>query len=165
MTVKKLTYEEAVSLLPDGDTIHTYMQAGPTIVGADYSRKRVLDLLRNNNPELSGFMAAGIDHGMVVFLNDGILIDEPLFIQTDPEKLKAFEQPHETSETVFTGKIHDLTTADLPDAHYTFREHHRKQVADGNMLVLVGFYAPVKDSTLRLGQKFELTRKEATDAS
>jgi hypothetical protein len=80
-----LTYEAAVALLPDGDTIHTFVNpAGGMMVGADWSRESVLDLLKTGKPELSGEMATSMGHGIVAWrkiVNDDELFD-PLFIAT-----------------------------------------------------------------------------------
>ena len=72
-----LTYDEAVALLPDGNEIHTVMQAGPTLIGADWDRKDVLTLLRESprrdvtDPaaQKSGHVLAAYDQdGRIVFI-------------------------------------------------------------------------------------------------
>ena len=40
-----LTYDEAVALLPGGDSIHTLFDGGFAIISADWDRPRVLALL------------------------------------------------------------------------------------------------------------------------
>ena len=71
-----LTFEEAVKRLPDGDQIHTYRQSGPMLLGADWDREELLDLLRKSTIEESGENATRMSHGLVV--ND----DGYLFIET-----------------------------------------------------------------------------------
>ena len=60
-----LTYDEAVALLPDGDEIHTVMEAGPTLIGADWDRKDVLTLLRESpRRDVTGPAAQKSGHGL-----------------------------------------------------------------------------------------------------
>lgn len=73
-----LEFSDAVRLLPDGDRIHTFMQGGPALVGADWDRSAVIDLLRDGEPELSGEMATSMGHGLVACRADG----KPVFIET-----------------------------------------------------------------------------------
>jgi hypothetical protein len=78
-----LTFEQAQAMLPDGEYIHTFANPGGLLVRADWDREEVLDLLRKTQPELSGPMATGMGHGIVVS-RDG----RPLFIQTKREVAK-----------------------------------------------------------------------------
>ena len=41
-----LNYDEAVSLLPDGDDIHTFKNAPFGLIGADWSREDILNKLK-----------------------------------------------------------------------------------------------------------------------
>ena len=76
----KLTYEQAVALLPEGDEIHTYLSDDNVLVGADWDRDSVLDLLREGAPELAGPAATKAGHGLVAFRADG-----PVFIATQED--------------------------------------------------------------------------------
>lgn len=73
----RLSLDEAVALLPDGDDIHAFVNPAGILVGADWKRGRILDLLRNGKPELSGTEATASGHGIVAFREDG-----PVFIET-----------------------------------------------------------------------------------
>jgi hypothetical protein len=80
-----LTYEEAVAMLnPDG-RIHTFRSTPMALLGADADREDILQMLRDNGPQLSGPQAANMHHGLVVFDDHG-----PLFIETrqDDEALR-----------------------------------------------------------------------------
>jgi 2-keto-3-deoxy-galactonokinase len=89
-----LTYEQAVALLPDGEAVHVFMNPGVNIlVGADWSRAEVLELLRGYRPELSGAQATALGHGLVV-LRGG----EPAFIATDAQALAQFHAAHQALE-------------------------------------------------------------------
>lgn len=72
-----LTFDEAVAMLPDGDSIHTFMGGGMVLIGADWDRKDILELLQIGKPELSGENACNLGHGMVAWLRG-----RPLFIET-----------------------------------------------------------------------------------
>lgn len=77
---KSLSYEQAAAMLPDGDTIHTYVQGGP-LLGADWDRAAILALLRDGNPELAGDFATRMHHGLVAHDATG-----PVFIETREEE-------------------------------------------------------------------------------
>jgi hypothetical protein len=74
-----LTYEEAVALLPEGERVHTIIDGGVALLGADWDREDVLALLRTGRPELSGAQATARGHGLVAFPATG-----PVFIETRP---------------------------------------------------------------------------------
>lgn len=71
-----LSFDEAVQMLPDGDRIHTFRNAGFTLIGADWPRGKLLDTIKQYGAELSGPGATGMGHGMVLFDDKG-----PLFIE------------------------------------------------------------------------------------
>jgi hypothetical protein len=76
-----LSYEEAVALLPDGDRIHTFLDAGISIIGADWDRAEILALLdRTERREVTGPAAQGSGHGLAAYREDGV----PVFIKTRP---------------------------------------------------------------------------------
>jgi hypothetical protein len=77
-----LSYEEAVALLPDGDRVHTFLDSGIALVGADWDRADILSLLeRTERREVTGPAAQGFGHGLAAFREDGT----PVFIKTRPE--------------------------------------------------------------------------------
>lgn len=67
------TAEEAEAMLPDGEKVHTFRG----MIGADWPRERIVEVLRKHRPERSGPMARGMGHGLYVCDDLG-----PLFIQT-----------------------------------------------------------------------------------
>jgi hypothetical protein len=74
-----LSYEEAVALLPDGDRIHTFLDAGIGIIGADWDRAEILRLLeRTGRREVTGPAAQSYGHGLAATREDGT----PVFIKT-----------------------------------------------------------------------------------
>lgn len=62
---QSLTLEEAVAMLPDGETIHTYINGPFMLIGADWSREKVLDAFKKHGAELSGKVATDMGHGIV----------------------------------------------------------------------------------------------------
>ena len=73
-----LSYDEAVALLPEGERIHTILDSGIALLGADWDRDQVLDLLRTTDRrEVTGPAAQAMGHGLAAF-RDG----EPVFIET-----------------------------------------------------------------------------------
>ena len=62
----KLTPEEAINMISKDEYIHTFRQAGPTIIGCDWDRQDILDLFKKYTPELSGGQATAMKHGLVL---------------------------------------------------------------------------------------------------
>ena len=83
-----LSYEEAEAMLPDGDTIHTFAGGGMMLIGADWSRKDVLELFKTGKPELAGDMATSMGHGLVAFLK----VDEENDTKSDPRFIATKEK-------------------------------------------------------------------------
>ena len=65
----KLTNEQAISMLPEGESIHTFRQAGNALLGADWARVDILIALEKHGFELSGEQATDMGHEMV-FLDE-----------------------------------------------------------------------------------------------
>lgn len=87
-----LTMEQAKSVLPDGDSIHTFVNPGFGLVGADWSRKDILNRLRSvNRIEICGDNAKRMGHGICAY-NDGCAHDSVLFIETDMGSLEKLEK-------------------------------------------------------------------------
>lgn len=78
----ELTYDEAVALLPDGSDIHTFLNPGGMLLGADWSRESILQLLRDTSYRaVTGGMAQAMNHGLAAEQPDGTLV----FIETKAE--------------------------------------------------------------------------------
>lgn len=95
-----LNYDEAVSLLPNGDDIHTFYNASFGLMGADWSREEILNKLKETDIviELTGKQAKSMKHGMCAYSKNAKYQSEILFIETDERKLTAFEQAHLTEK-------------------------------------------------------------------
>lgn len=97
----KLSYDEAVALLPDGDDIHTFINPGGMLIGADWRRQQVLDILKTGSPELSGQMATDMGHGIVAWREvdeEKDWVKDPVFISTKAsDSVDDTQQPSEHS--------------------------------------------------------------------
>lgn len=83
-----LTYDEAVSVLPDGEYVHTFYNNAFGLVGADWSKQEILEKLDNSDViELTGEQARSMGHGMCAYNNDTKYHSDILFIETDERKL------------------------------------------------------------------------------
>lgn len=93
---KIITFEEAVSLLPNEENIHTFRQAPFGLMGCDWSKDEIFELLKNPETtiELTGESARGMKHGMCAYRKDAKYQSDIVFIETDEEKLSAFEQAY-----------------------------------------------------------------------
>ena len=75
-----LTADQALSMLPDGDRIHTFRSAGIALVGCDWDRDKIEEAIRENECELGGPMCQKMNHGLAVHVGG-----DPLFVECKPE--------------------------------------------------------------------------------
>lgn len=88
-----LTFEEAVSLLPNEEYIHTFYNASFGLCGADWSKSEILDKLQKSEIiELTGETARSMGHGICAYNKDTKFQKDILFIQTDEKKLLEFDK-------------------------------------------------------------------------
>jgi hypothetical protein len=79
--VRLLTYDEAVSLLPDSDEIHVILDGDVALIGAVWDRAGILNLLATaGRREVTGPQAQAQRHGLAAWLGN-----VPVFIETKPE--------------------------------------------------------------------------------
>lgn len=77
MERKTVTFEEAVKLLPAGERIHTFRQAGPMMLGADHTREGLLAALKAAPAiEITGPGAQAMKHGLAIHDDHGVLFIE-----------------------------------------------------------------------------------------
>lgn len=95
-----LSYDEAVSLLPNNEYIHTFYNTPFGLVGADWSKEDIFNKLKEVDIviELTGEQAKSMKHGMCAYNKNAEYQSEILFIETDEEKLTAFEKDHPTEK-------------------------------------------------------------------
>ena len=88
-----ITAEQAISVLPDGDSVHTFYNPGFGLVGADWSKEDITDKLRSSDIiELTGPAARGMGHGICVYNKDAKFQSDILFIETDEARVSALEK-------------------------------------------------------------------------
>lgn len=79
----ELTVDQALSMLPEGDTIHTFRNPGGMMLGADWSRAAIEEeILRADRRELTGGMAQSMGHGLVLFPKGATYQRDLLFVET-----------------------------------------------------------------------------------
>lgn len=62
-----LSADDAIAMLPEGNDIHTFMNPGGMLIGADWSRESIEKAIREtNNRELAGSMATDMGHGLCI---------------------------------------------------------------------------------------------------
>lgn len=88
-----ITIEQAISVLPDGDTVHTFYNSRFGLVGADWSRDDILDRLRGCDIiELTGPATRGMGHGICAYNKNAKYQGDILFIETDEARVSALER-------------------------------------------------------------------------
>ena len=92
MSRRFISYEEAVSLLPDGEYVHTFYNNAFGLLGADWSKDEILDKLRKSEIiELTGNQARAMKHGMCAYNKDTKHHSDILFIETDTDRLEKMD--------------------------------------------------------------------------
>ena len=87
-----ITTEQAISVLPDGDTVHTFYTPGFGLVGADWSKEDITDKLRRSDIiELTGPSARWMGYGICAYSKDAKYHSDILFIETDEARVSALE--------------------------------------------------------------------------
>ena len=87
-----ITAEQAISVLPDGESIHTFYNPGFGLVGADWDKADITDKLRRSDIiELTGPAARGMNHGICTYRKDAKYQSDILFIETDEVRVSVLE--------------------------------------------------------------------------
>lgn len=74
--------DEALRLLKSGDEIHTFLNPGGMLVGADWSRHEATELIwKSSRRCLGGPMASDMGHGLVVFRGN-----DPVYMEHDADE-------------------------------------------------------------------------------
>lgn len=67
---------EAEAMLPEGEMIHTFRQAGYALIGADWERSEIIKAFQTCKPQLAGEQATAMKHGIVFFDDYGAVFVE-----------------------------------------------------------------------------------------
>lgn len=87
-----ITIEQAISILPDGEDIHTFRNHAFGLMGADWDRESLIDKLRKSDClEITGEQAKSMNHGLCAYDKTTKYQSEILFIETDPNRLEKLE--------------------------------------------------------------------------
>lgn len=83
-----LSYDEAVSVLPKGEMIHTFYNMPTCLIGADWSRAEIENkLMASDYIEVTGEQAQALEHGICAYNKDTKWQSGILFIATDMDKI------------------------------------------------------------------------------
>ena len=94
---KFINPEDAINLLPEGETVHTFLNSGMCLVGADWDREELIDKIRSvGYREITGSMARSMNHGLALW-SAGDKRGDVLFVETDMDKLNKLD-PEEDDE-------------------------------------------------------------------
>jgi hypothetical protein len=90
-----LSTEEALSLLPKEDLIHTFRSIGRVLIGADWDREELVDLINRSHCEIGGSKSIALGHGLVIWSGT-----DPLFVHTidDNESINRIIKKKETEK-------------------------------------------------------------------
>lgn len=82
-----LTVDQALSVLPDGDTIHCFVSGG-MLLGADWDRADVENYIQSaETREIGGKMCRSMGHGLAVYGKGGMK-----FFEANENKLIKIEK-------------------------------------------------------------------------
>ena len=94
---KFVNQEDAINLLPEGETVHTFLNSGMCLVGADWGREELIAKIRSvGYREITGSMARSMNHGLALW-SAGDKRGDVLFVETDMDKLNKLD-PEEDDE-------------------------------------------------------------------
>lgn len=83
-----LTADEAISLLPDGPTVHNFKGGGMVLMGADWDRESAIDAIRSAYAvELGGGASYSMGHPLAVWASERRVS----FFEANMEKVAALE--------------------------------------------------------------------------
>lgn len=112
---KFLTAEQAISLLPEGKTIHTFY-GEVALIGAEWERQDVIDKLKSSDKiEIAGEFARRMGHGLAVYNDNAEYLSDVLFVETDRKKLDSFDP---IVESTMDKEILELVSVFLEEKGY-----------------------------------------------
>ena len=84
--------EQAINLLPEGETVHTFYNRG-FLLGVDWDKKEIVEKIKASDVlELTGPVAKEMGHGLCAYNNTAKYQSDILFIETDEDKLNKLEE-------------------------------------------------------------------------
>ena len=74
-----LSKDQAIAMLPQGQTIHVFRNQGLLLVGADWSRSEIIDLLVHSKTiEIGGSQCRALGHPIAAFDGEGYFFIEAI---------------------------------------------------------------------------------------
>jgi hypothetical protein len=71
MSRKFISKEKAIAMLPDRETLHVQINnIANLIIGSDWQKDQVIELITNNKPELAGELATSMGKGLAVITDE-----------------------------------------------------------------------------------------------
>lgn len=91
---RELTVDEAISLLPDRNMVHVFVNSGMNaLVGADHSLKSIIEKIKDaESLQLGGAMTISMGHGLVIFPKGAKYQSDLYFVETDKEALDKLDK-------------------------------------------------------------------------
>lgn len=77
--------EEAIARMGDGECVHTFRSAPFGLLGADWTRERLIDAMRKGVVVEAGPQACAMGHTLAIENHGG----SPLFIEAKPQPVEA----------------------------------------------------------------------------
>lgn len=94
-----LTPEQAISVLPGGDSVHVYTNPAGMLIGCDWKRETLIDAIRKSPQlEIGGGMCRSMKHGLIVWESK----THPLFVEHVEPKLADLETQLTPKEEAIT---------------------------------------------------------------
>ena len=107
MNKRFITVQEAISLLPASENVHTFYNEPLALIGADWTKDEIIDEIRRADIiELTGEESRKLNHGIAIYKKGTKRQDEILFIETDPERLERFD-PQDEQKSVQKGNTNE----------------------------------------------------------
>ena len=93
-----LSVDEAMDLLPEGDSIHTFFNTAFGLIGADWSREDIYaKMMSVDHREITGNQARSMKHGLALW-NNNCRQSDILFVETNMDKVNTLYPEEEESK-------------------------------------------------------------------
>lgn len=85
-----LTPEQAISALADGEYVHSFVNSGGLLLGADHSRKQAIETINSASALcIAGQFAKGMKHAIIVHRRG---VEHPLYYASKPDVIEKLEK-------------------------------------------------------------------------
>lgn len=99
MIAGEITKEQALYLLPDTEEIHVHRNTSFGLLGADWERDEILELIENaDHVTRSGEIASSMNHGLVIYPPDAKYQSDLYFVETNMERCAEIDKELEKTE-------------------------------------------------------------------